>query len=133
LSCWLTKTWTCVNNNGKINTMNTNNLKVNALGEESVLGVYVWEMPDGRWIGDDEGNYLSVTSKKDNRSRIDALVREVRSYGIYEGGPKFLSARRKITDEEYAEQEQRLKWGLVPDPLDIGNYKDEMKKMGGLK
>ena len=98
--------------------------------EETTLGIYVWEMPDGRWIGDDDGNFLSITSKKGNRSRIDALAREVRSYGIYEGGPKFLSARRKITDEEFAEQEQRLRWGLVPDPVDIGNYKDEMKKVG---
>ena len=103
------------------------------LEEESTLGIYVWEMPDGRWIGDDDGNFLSVTAKKGNRSLIDALAREVRSYGIYEGGPKFLSARRKITDEEYAEQEQRLRWGLVPDPLDIGNYKDEMKKLGKLR
>jgi hypothetical protein len=101
--------------------------------EDSTLGIYVWEMPDGRWIGDDDGNFLSVTSKKNNRSRIDALAREVRSYGIYEGGPKFLSARRKITDEEFAEQESRLKWGLVPDPLDIGSYKDEMKKLGNLR
>ena len=103
------------------------------LQEESTLGIYVWEMPDGRWIGDDDGNFLSVTAKKGNRSLIDALAREVRSYGIYEGGPKFLSARRKISDEEFDHQKQRLNWGLVPDPLDIGNYKDEMKKMGGLK
>ena len=103
------------------------------LHEESTLGIYVREMPDGRWIGDDDGNFLSVTSKKGNRSLIDALAREVRSYGIYEGGPKFLSARRKISDEEFDHQKQRLDWGLVPDPLDIGNYKDEMKKLGKLK
>ena len=101
--------------------------------EESPLGIYVWEMPDGRWIGDDDGNFLSVTAKKGNRSLIDALAREVRSYGIYEGGPKFLSARRKINDEEFAEQKQRLEWGLVPDPFDIGNYKDEIKKLGKLR
>ena len=103
------------------------------LEEESTLGIYVWEMPDGRWIGDDDGNFLSVTAKKGNRSLIDALAREVRSYGIYEGGPKFLSARRKISDEEFDHQKQRLDWGLVPDPLDIGNYKDEMKKLGKLR
>jgi hypothetical protein len=57
------------------------------------------------------------------------LAREVSSYGIYEGQPKFLSARRKINDEEFAEQEQRLKWGLVPDPFDIGSYKDDMKSL----
>ena len=75
--------------------------------EETTLGIYVWEMPDGRWIGDDDGNFLSITSIKGNRSRIDALAREVRSYGIHEGQPKFLSGRRKINDEELEEQEQR--------------------------
>jgi hypothetical protein len=64
---------------------------------------------------------------------MDALAREVRSYGISEGGPKFLSGRRKIDDEEFQYQKQRLDWGLIPDPMDIGNYKDEMKKMGGIK
>ena len=108
--------------------MDIKNIKKEVI-EDSVLGIYVWEMPDGRWIGDDDGNFLSVTSKKGNRSRIDALAREVSSYGIYEGQPKFLSARRKINDEEFAEQEQRLKWGLVPDPFDIGSYKDEMKAL----
>jgi len=113
--------------------MDINNTKYKILDEESTLGIYVWEMPDGRWIGDDDGNFLSVTSKKGNRSRIDALAREVRTFGIYEGGPKFLSARRKIDDEEFEYQKQRLNWGLIPDPMDIGNYKDEMKKMGGMK
>jgi len=38
---------------------------------ETTLGIYVWEMPDGRWIGDDDGNFLSVTSQKGNRSKIE--------------------------------------------------------------
>jgi len=110
--------------------MDLNKLSTKVLDEESTLGIYVWEMPDGRWIGDDDGNFLSITSKKGNKSRIDALAREVRSYGIHDGKPKFLSGRRKIDDEEFEHQKQRLEWGLVPDPLDIGNYKDEMKKWG---
>ena len=114
-------------------SMDINKAKYNVLEEESILGIYVWEMPDGRWIGDDDGNFLSITSKKGNRSNIDALAREVSSFGIREGGPKFLSARRKIDDEEFEYQKQRLDWGLVPDPYDIGNYKDEMKKLGGLR
>ncbi len=114
--------------------MDINNAKYRVLEEESTLGIYVWEMPDGRWIGDDDGNFLSITSKKENKSRIDALAREVRSFGIHEGRPKFLSARRKIDDEEFEYQKQRLNWGLIPDPMDIGNYKDEMKKLknGGM-
>ena len=98
--------------------------------EETRLGIYVCEMPDGRWIGDDEGNFLSITAMKGDRVKIDALAREVRSYGIYEGSPVFLSGRRKIDDEEYAYQQQRLKWGLVPDPLDIGVYKEGAQSGG---
>lgn len=98
---------------------------------ETTLGIYVWEMPDGRWIGDDDGNFLSITSKYGNKDRINLLAKAVRSYGIYDGQPKFLSGRRKIDDEEFEYQQQRLKWGLVPDPLDIGVYKDEMKKAKG--
>lgn len=101
--------------------------------EETRLGIYVWEMPDGRWIGDDDGNFLSVASMKGNRSRMDALAREVRSYGIYEGSPKFLSGRRKIDDEEFEHQNERLKWGLIPDQLDIGNYKDGALRGGKVK
>jgi len=113
--------------------MDINKTKYSINEEESILGIYVWEMPDGRWIGDDDGNFLSITSKKGNRSNIDALAREVRSFGIYEGGPKFLSARRKINDEEFQYQKQRLDWGLIPDPMDIGNHKDEIKKLKGLR
>lgn len=96
--------------------------------EETILGIYVWEMPDGRWIGDDDGNFLSITSLKGDKVKQDLLAREVRTYGIYEGKPVFLSGRRKIDDEEYEYQRQRLEWGLVPDPLDIGVYKDEVRK-----
>ena len=107
--------------------MDLGKLKSSEILEDTRLGIYVWEMPDGRWIGDDEGNYLSITSTKGNRSRINALAEVVKSYGIYDGKPLFLSGRRKIDDEEFEHQKQRLEWGLVPDPLDIGNYKDEMK------
>jgi hypothetical protein len=98
--------------------------------EETRLGIYVWEMPDGRWIGDDDGNFLSITSTKNNKSKIEALAEVVRSYGISEGQPKFLSGRRKIDDEEFEYQKQRLNWGLTPDPLDIGVYKDGLLRGG---
>ena len=103
--------------------------------EETRVGLYVWEMPDGRWIGDDDGNFLSITSSKGNKSKIAYLAEVVRSYGVDAGQPKFLSGRRKIDDEEFEYQQQRLKWGLTPDPLDIGVHKEEMNKfkIGGTK
>jgi hypothetical protein len=116
----------------KLSSMEILNQK-SSIVEETRLGIYVWEMPDGRWIGDDDGNFLSVTSTRGNKSKIDALAREVRSYGIDVGQPKFLSGRRKIDDEEFEHQSQRLQWGLIPDPLDIGNYKDGALRNGKVK
>ena len=40
--------------------MDLGKLKTVNIKEETRLGIYVWEMPDGRWIGDDDGNYLSI-------------------------------------------------------------------------
>lgn len=113
--------------------MDLANLKSTKVAEETRLGIYVWEMPDGRWIGDDDGNFLSVTSMKGDKDKMDALANAVASYGIEVGKPVFLSGRRKIDDEEFEYQNQRLKWGLIPDPLDIGNYKDEIANLKGAK
>lgn len=104
------------------------NLKTSVV-EETTLGVFVWEMPDGRWVGDDDGNYLSIQGFKGDKSRINALTEVVRGYGINTGQARFLSGQRKINDEEYQEQIQRLNWGLTPDPLDIGEYKDSLRNL----
>jgi hypothetical protein len=104
------------------------NLKTSVV-EETTLGVFVWEMPDGRWVGDDNGNYLSIQGFKGDRTRVNVLTEVVKGYGIHTGSPKFLSGQRKINDEEYQEQIQRLNWGLTPDPLDIGEYKDSLKNL----
>jgi hypothetical protein len=95
--------------------------------EETKLGMYVWEMPDGRWIGDDAGNYLCVASFKGDPRRIASLTNAVREYGVHVGKPIFLAGRRPIDDEEYEYQKKRLEFGLTPDPLDIGDYKDSLK------
>jgi hypothetical protein len=100
---------------------------------ETRLGVYVWEMPDGRWIGDEDNNFLSIASMIGNRERIAALANAVRHHGINEGQPKFIEGSRQIDDEEFEYQKQRLRWGLTPDPLDIGVHKDEMAKLRGPK
>ena len=61
------------------------------------------------------------------------LRKAVSYYGVNKGEPKFLAGRRKINDEEFQYQQQRLNWGLVPDPLDIGEYKDQVKAAKGAR
>jgi hypothetical protein len=96
--------------------------------EEVPYGVYVWEMPDGRWIGDDDGNFLNIAAMKGDRKRLQILKDTVRSYGVTEGKPFYLSGHRQVTDEEYENQKRRLAFGLVPDEYDIPALAEEVAK-----
>lgn len=95
--------------------------------DEVAYGVYVWCMPDGRMVGDDEGHFLMIRATRGDRERIQRLTDAMRDYGVTEGYPKFMSGHRPVTDEEYEEQKQRMKWGLTPDPLDIAAIDEEMR------
>lgn len=100
--------------------------------EESQFGLYVWAMPDGTWIGDDEGNYLCVAAQKGDRNKIAALKNVAHNYlrdmqMELVGGPVFLSGRRMLTDEEYEEQQMRARAGLVPDKYDVAAMKEQAR------
>ena len=95
--------------------------------EESKFGLYVWVMPNGLPIGDDDGNFLNIPSEKGDRSKIELLENAVRNYGITEGRPMFLAGRRRITDEEYEEQKARQAAGLVPDPYDVSAIREQLE------
>lgn len=95
--------------------------------EESEEGTYVWRMPDGRWAGDDKGRFMNIHSRKGDLSKLKILHEVAKGFGINEGAPVFLSGKRPISDEEYQEQIRRMKFGLVPDPLDIPALRDEAR------
>lgn len=88
-------------------------------------GVYVWKDGRGRYVVDDEYNYMLIPSKKGDLRKIKLLEQAARSHGIMDGGPEFLSGSRPVSDEEYAMQQQRQADGLVPDEYDLGNLIDE--------
>lgn len=95
--------------------------------EETNLGVYVWAMPDGRPVGDDEGHFLNIPSVKGDQTKIELLRSAARHYGVEEGRPVFLPGRRRVTDEEFEEQKARQAAGLVPDPYDVAALKEQAK------
>jgi hypothetical protein len=111
--------------------MELNTKKAPRVIDEVPYGVYVWEMPDGKWVGDDEGNFLNIASMKGNLKRIAELTAAARSYGITEGGPVFLSGHRQIDDEEYAIQKARLTFGLIPDEHDIPAFREDLTRNYG--
>ncbi len=95
--------------------------------EETNIGMYVWEMPDGRWVGDDEGHFMYIRGRRGDLAMIGKLADAARSYGITEGRAVFLSGHRPVSDEEYEEQRQRMMFGLNPDPKDYYAQLDELK------
>lgn len=92
--------------------------------EEVPYGMYVWQNPDGDIFSDDDGNVMNVFCMKGDRRAIAALVEAARHYGAGEGKPVWWSGKRRVTDEELEEQQQRERWGLTPDPLDLGALRD---------
>src|SRR6266542_3271484 len=95
--------------------------------EEVPYGVYVYRCEDGEVLGDGDGNIMQIFSIKGDREKIRAIVDAARYYGFTDGQPEFWSGRRPVTDEEYEEQVTRQKLGLVPDPLDFGAIRDELR------
>lgn len=96
---------------------------------ETKLGVYVWQLDDESFFADNKANVMSITAMRGDLWAIGKISEAARHYGVYEGGrPVFLEGARKISDEELEEQIWRMNEGLVPDPYDIGVYKEEMRR-----
>lgn len=93
--------------------------------EESPFGLYVWMTEEGKIVMDTDGNYLNIQSVKGDQVKIDILASAARDCGVSGGKAQFLSGYRRVTDEEYEYQMQRLEWGLIPDELDIAAFKEE--------
>ena len=97
-------------------------------------GLYVYKKSDGRWFTDGEGNVLNIPSMKGDISQIAKLKSAAMHYGDPgDGDAVFVPGLTRITDEEYSEQVDRLKNGLIPSMNDLGAWKaaqDTLKTHG---
>ena len=71
--------------------------------KESRFGLYVWMMPDGQIVANEDLDWLNIPSVEGDVEKIRKLRDAVRYYGIAEGQPVFLPGRRRVTDEELEE------------------------------
>jgi hypothetical protein len=97
--------------------------------KEVPWGVYVWQTPDGEFLGDGDGNFMLVFCEENDQNAIKAITDAARHYGYPEGKAVYWSGKRPISEEEYESQLAREKAGLVPDPLDIGAIRDEERAL----
>ncbi|SRR5687767_1794501 len=103
-----------------------NSNKITVISETD-LGIYVWQMPDGRFVTDKDLNVMNIVSRRNDLQAMATLTRVARKHDIHEGRPYFIEGARRTDDEELKEQVERMKAGLVPDPYDIGVYKESLR------
>ena len=101
--------------------------------EEVSWGIYVWQMPDGSVVRDEDDNTLSIPSIKGDVRQIQKLKRAAREFGLNEGKPLFFSGHRQVTEEVLEEQKSRAELGLVPDPQDLPAMMEYVKEMREMK
>jgi hypothetical protein len=93
----------------------------------SDYGIYVWQLRSGKMFTDGEGNALSIDSMKGDESRIALLRNEATWLGQPDGQAVFFANVRKVSDEEYSEQLDRMTQGYIPSETDLGALIDAKK------
>jgi len=93
----------------------------------SDYGIYVWQLRSGKFFTDDEGNALSIDSMRGDESRIALLRNEASWLGKPDGQAVFFANVRKVSDEEYSEQIDRMAQGHIPSETDLGALIDAKK------
>lgn len=83
-------------------------------------GTYVWKKANGKWFTDGQGNVLNVPANKGDENQIAKLKEAARHFGEPDGQAVFFPGAARISDEEYTEQIDRMKQGLIPSLNDIG-------------
>jgi hypothetical protein len=87
-------------------------------------GLYVYKKANGKWFTDGEGNVLNIPSNKGDISKITELKQAAIYYGDDGlGEAVFVPGLTRISDEEYSEQVDRMKQGMIPSMNDLGAWK----------
>lgn len=95
--------------------------------KETNLGVYVWQLLDGNFLADENLNVLSITAMRGDIAAMANISAVAKNLGFNDGTAVFAEGRRKISQDEWEEQNWRLENGFTPDPYDIGIYKENMR------
>jgi hypothetical protein len=94
--------------------------KVTLVDKAYDWGVYVWKKSNGKWFTDGQGNILNIPSRKGDEKQLQKLREAAAYHGEPDGEPYFFAGMGRISDEEYSEQVDRMKNGLIPNLNDLG-------------
>jgi len=84
-------------------------------------GLYVYKRSDGKWFTDGTGSVLNIPAMKNDIGRISELKKAAMHYGDDgQGTAVFVPGLTRVSEEEYSEQVDRFKSGLIPSMNDLG-------------
>lgn len=87
-------------------------------------GLYVYKKADGKWFTDGSGSVLNIESMKGDINQIAKLKDAAKYYGDPgDGQCIFVPGLTRITEEQYSEQKDRMRQGLIPSMNDLGAWK----------
>jgi len=99
------------------------NSKITVLDKQYDWGIYFWKKANGKPFTDGNGSVLNIPSHRGDQIQIAKLVREATALGQGDGSYEFMPGVSRVTDEEYSEQLDRMKQGLIPNLNDLGAVK----------
>jgi hypothetical protein len=99
---------------------NLGKTKIKVIDKNYDWGIYVWKKSNGKWFTDGQGNVLNIPSMKGDIVKIAELKSAAAHYGEPDGEAIFFAGLNRISDEEYAEQQERMRQGLIPNLNDLG-------------
>jgi hypothetical protein len=94
--------------------------KIKLLDKQYDWGIYVWQKANGKWFTDGNGNILNIPSHRNDEIQLHKLRQAAAHHGEPDGKPIFFAGLGRVTDEEYSEQMDRMKSGLIPNLNDLG-------------
>ena len=93
-------------------------------------GLYVYKKANGKWFTDGNGSVLNIPSDKNDISRMAELKKTAMHYGDPgDGTCVFVPGLTRISEEEYSEQKDRMRQGLIPNLNDLGAIADAQKTL----
>ncbi len=97
------------------------NVRRRVIEKDYDWGLYIYKKANGRYFSDGHGSVLNIPSMRGDIAKISELKQAAIHYGDPgDGTVEFIAGSSRVSEEEYSEQVDRMKSGLLPNLNDLG-------------
>lgn len=97
-------------------------VKITPVEKQGDWGLYMWKLPNGKILGDPDGNVLNIPGRSHDFIAMQKLREAAKDYGQLEGTVIFKAHISRVTEDEYQEQLERMIDGKIPSLTDQGAW-----------